>query len=165
MDNYIEAFKKRFIVYKGLGDKTLQQLDEKDLFYKPNENSNSIAIIVRHVSGNLKSRFTDFLTTDGEKPWRNRDLEFEDYTASKSEIMEIWEEGWETLLKTVNSLENDDLEKTITIRSESMKVCDALLRSLAHAASHIGQMMYIGKIVKDNDWKSLSIPKTKSPSS
>lgn len=162
MKEFLNAIKKQFESYKSLGDKAFEQLDEKDFFYKPNENSNSIAILVRHISGNLKSRYTDFLTTDGEKAWRNRDDEFEDYSGSKNQLIHLWEEGWTTLFDSMDQLKYEDLEKEITIRQQPIKVYDALIRSLAHAASHIGQIMYIGKIVKDERWKSLSIPKSKS---
>ncbi len=164
MEGFLDSIRKQFESYKSLGDKTFEQLDEKDFSYRPNENSNSIAMIVRHVSGNLKSRFTDFLTSDGEKPWRNRDEEFEDYTASKSQVIYIWTDGWNALFNTLDQLKTDDLEKEITIRQQPAKVYDALLRSLAHTASHVGQIMYIGKSIRDAGWKSLSIPKSKSHS-
>ncbi|MCC6635005.1 MAG: DUF1572 family protein [Chitinophagaceae bacterium] len=151
-----------FEYYKSLGDKTFNQLQEKDLFWQYNNNSNSIAIIVKHLWGNMLSRWTDFLTTDGEKEWRKRDEEFENDLKNKEELLHKWKEGWDCLFKALNSLTEKDLNNTVYIRNQGHTVTDAINRQLAHYASHIGQIMYIGKMIKDADWQSLSIPKGNS---
>ncbi len=150
---------KRFSYYKELGDKTFEQLEEKDFFFQPNEASNSIAIIIQHLYGNMLSRWTNFLTEDGEKDWRKRDAEFEPMECNKADLVSFWNDGWKCLLDTLQSLQPDDLEKTIYIRTEPLKVYDAILRQLAHYPYHVGQIVYIGRMVKDNEWKSLSVPK------
>lgn len=156
---YLDSIKKRFLTYKVLGDKTLERLDEQQLNWQPDEYSNSIYQIIKHVSGNMLSRWTDFLTSDGEKPWRNRDTEFEDGHASKTDITALWEKGWNCMLQTFDSLQPTDLEKTITIRSEPLIVIDAINRQLAHIPHHVGQIVYIGKMLLKDKWESLSIPK------
>ena len=119
----------------------------------------SIAIIIQHMAGNMLSRFNNFLTEDGEKAWRNRDTEFDDQQMSKDDLLKKWEEGWACYMDAVKSLTDDDLLKTITIRSEPLTVVDALIRQMGHYPSHVGQIVYIGRIIKDKDWKTLSIPK------
>jgi hypothetical protein len=153
---------KRFKSYKELGDKTFEQLEEKDFFYQPNSESNSIAIIVQHLYGNMLSRWTNLLTEDGEKTWRKRDAEFEVQDLSKEDVISFWNEGWKCLFSALESLTEDDLTKNINIRGESLPVYDAILRQLAHYPSHVGQITYIGKMLKGKDWKSLSIPKHQS---
>jgi hypothetical protein len=150
---------KRFKNYKDLGDKTLAQLEEKDFFFKPSPDSNSIAIIIQHLYGNMLSRWTNFLTEDGEKHWRKRDAEFYDSEASKRDILSFWKDGWECLFNALVSLQPEDVTKTIYIRTEPLVVYDAILRQLAHYASHVGQIITLGHMIKDKDWKSLSIPK------
>lgn len=150
---------KRFKYYKELGDKTFEQIEEQDFFYQPNEASNSIAIIIQHMYGNMLSRWTNFLTEDGEKEWRKRDAEFEPMQCGKEDLINFWNDGWKCLLDTLESLQPGDLEKTIYIRAEPLKVYDAILRQLAHYPYHVGQIVYLGRMVKDNDWQSLSIPK------
>lgn len=159
---YLRVVKERFTAIKELGDKTIIQLSEKDIQWSLNEASNSVAILVKHLSGNMISRWTDFLTTDGEKNYRNRDQEFEDAISSKQQLITVWEQGWNTLLDTLNELQDKDLVKSITIRGESHTVLEAIERQVAHYAYHIGQIVYIGKQVKADDWESLSIPKGKS---
>ena len=159
--NYIAATTKRLQYYKSLGDKTFEQLDEKDFHYRPNEESNSIAIIIQHMYGNMMSRFTNFLTEDGEKPWRKRDAEFEPMELTKQDLLDCWNTGWSTVLHTIGNLSEEDLEKEITIRSEKLFVYDAILRQLAHYPYHIGQIIYIAKMLKDTEWKNLSMPKPK----
>ncbi|GAA0544948.1 DUF1572 family protein [Chitinophaga japonensis] len=159
---YLESVRKRFRSYKAMGDKTLERLDEAQLHWQPDPGSNSVYQIVRHVSGNMQSRWTDFLTTDGEKPWRNRDTEFEESNAAKAEIIALWEKGWSCLLQTLDSLQEADLEKTVHIRTEPHAVIDAINRQLAHIPSHVGQIMYIAKMLLKDRWESLSIPKGKS---
>lgn len=149
---------KRFKYYKDLADKTFEQLSSKDLFYKPNAESNSIAIIVQHINGNMLSRFTNFLTEDGEKEWRKRDEEFAEVQMSSTDALELWEKGWACLFNALESLQPADLTKTIYIRTEPLLVYDAILRQLAHYPHHVGQILYIGKMIKGKDWKTLSIP-------
>lgn len=159
---YLKVVKKRFHSVKSLGDNTFMQLSEKELHWALNKTSNSIAVIVHHLSGNMVSRWTDFLTTDGEKPYRNRDREFEDRIVSKQELIATWEKGWEILFKTLDKLEEEDLLKSIYIRGERHTVIEAIERQMAHYAYHVGQIVYIGKQIKGEEWKSLSIPKGKS---
>src|SRR6476469_7872132 len=153
---------KRFEYYKSLGDKSFDQLSEKDFFFKPSAESNSIALIVQHMYGNMLSRWTNFLTEDGEKEWRNRDKEFEDSEATKADIISFWNEGWTCIFNALNSLSEDDLSKTIYIRNEPLIVYDAILRQLAHYPYHVGQILFIAKMIKDSEWKSLSITKGQS---
>lgn len=159
---FLASFIKRLLYYKELADKTIVQLTESDLHYQPNAASNSIAVIMQHMAGNMCSRFTNFLTEDGEKPWRNRDVEFENQQLPKEKLLLKWEEGWACVLTAVESLTESDLEKTITIRSEELTVTDALNRQLAHYPYHVGQIVYIGRMIKDDSWQSLSIPKGQS---
>jgi hypothetical protein len=145
--------------YKTLGDKTFEQLTEADFHFMPNAESNSIAIIIQHVAGNMLSRWADFLTTDGEKDWRNRDTEFEEQHLSKEKLIAFWEKGWQCYLDALQNLTEDDLLKTITIRSEGLLVVDAINRQLAHYPYHVGQIVYLGRLIKQQNWKNLSIPK------
>ena len=161
-ETFLSSYIKRSTYYKELGDKTFAQLSEADFHYQPNEASNSIAIIIQHLAGNMLSRFTNFLTEDGEKEWRNRDTEFEEQQLSKDALLKKWEEGWASYLSAVKNLTVDDLQKMITIRSEELSVVDALNRQLAHYPYHVGQIVYIGRMIKDNEWQSLSIPKGQS---
>ena len=157
-----DLFIKRFQYYKDLAEKTFDQVSEEQLFWKYNEESNSIASLVKHLSGNMQSRWTNFLTEDGEKSWRNRDSEFENDIKSKAEMMEIWTKGWQVLFQALNQIKEENWNDTIFIRGEKHSVLDAVLRQLAHYPYHIGQIIYIGKMVKDADWKTLSIAKNKS---
>ena len=159
---FLDSYLKRIIYYKELGDKTFEELNETDFHFQPDEESNSIAIIIQHVAGNMKSRFTNFLTEDGEKEWRMRDAEFEEMHLTKVQLLQLWNKGWDCFLDTVKSLNENDLLKTITIRSEQLHVIDALNRQMAHYPYHVGQIVYIGKMIKKEQWKSLSIPKGKS---
>ncbi len=155
---------KRFEYYKQLGDATFEQLTDQDFLYQPNEESNSIAIIIQHMYGNMLSRWTNFLTEDGEKEWRSRDAEFIVMECSKQDFISFWNEGWKCLLDTLKSLQEADLNKTIYIRTEPLIVYDAILRQLAHYPYHVGQIVYIGKIINNTKWKSLSISKGNSKS-
>ena len=161
-DEYLEVVQKRFQSVKELGDKTINQLAEEHIHWSLNEESNSIAVIVKHLNGNMISRWTDFLTADGEKPTRNRDQEFEDTLGSMQELRAAWENGWSVLFQALHGLNGADLLKNIFIRSESHTVMDAIERQLAHYAYHVGQIVYIGKQIKGEDWETLSIPKGKS---
>ncbi|WP_370224278.1 DUF1572 family protein [Cytobacillus sp.] len=160
--NYLIIVKKRFQAVKELADITIQRLSKEELNWACNEESNSTAVIIRHMSGNMVSRWTDFLTSDGEKPYRNRDEEFSTATASKDELILIWEKGWKVLFSALDSLKEQDLLKNITIRGESHMVVDAIERQMAHYSYHVGQIVYIGKLIKNGEWESLSIPKGKS---
>lgn len=153
---------RRLKYYKDLGDKTFEQLNDWDFEYQPNDDSNSIAIIIQHMAGNMKSRWTNFLTEDGEKEWRQRDKEFEKETYSKEQLLQLWEEGWACFFNALESLKKKDLKKTVTIRQESLTVVDAINRQLAHYPYHVGQILYIAKIIKSSNWKNLSIPKGES---
>lgn len=161
-DVYLDSAIKRLISYRELAEKTFAQLDEKDFYFQPNETSNSIAIIIQHIGGNMLSRWTNFLTEDGEKTWRDRDAEFETRQYSREQLLELWNQGWACMLQTLQSLTADDLLKTIYIRNEALSAIDAINRQLAHYPHHVGQIVYIGKIIKDDQWKTLSIPKNKS---
>ena len=155
---FLESYLKRAGYYKLLGEQTFAQLTDADLHYSPSEESNSIAVIVQHLVGNMLSRFTHFLTEDGEKEWRNRDAAFEEEQWNKEQLLEKWNEGWECYFTAVKTITEQDLIKTITIRSESLKVVDALNRQLAHYPYHIGQIVFLGRMIKGKEWNSLSIP-------
>jgi uncharacterized damage-inducible protein DinB len=159
MRELITSIEGEFRRYKKLGDETLAQLQDKELVESGPGGGNSIAVLVWHLSGNLKSRFTDFLTSDGEKPWRHRDDEFlARADVSRRELLEKWEEGWTTLFRSLDSLTDDDLFKTVIIRKEQFRAHEALNRLMAHASYHVGQMVYLGKAFRSSEWKCLSIP-------
>lgn len=163
MNNYLETCIKVFDQYKSLGEKAMAQLDENQLNWAPSSESNSIVLIVKHLYGNMLSRFTDFLTTDGEKEWRNRDNEFViEKNITRAELDWMWEDGWALFYRTLYSLTDDDLDKIVKIRGEDHTVLEALQRQTAHYSYHIGQIVYLAKACKDKDWSSLSIPKGKS---
>ena len=159
---YLESVKKQFLYYKKLGENAMEQLEPEQLFVTVNEDSNSIATIVKHLSGNMLSRWTDFLTTDGEKEWRNRDAEFENDIQTKDEILIIWNKGWDCLFFTLNNLQTNQLDTIIYIRNEGHSVVEAVNRQLAHYSYHVGQMVFYAKQIKKTAWKSLSIPKNNS---
>lgn len=159
---FLQSVIKRFNDYKSLGDKTFLQLKDEHLHRQPNEASNSIAVVIQHLHGNMLSRWTNFLTEDGEKPWRKRDEEFEVHDLSKRELLALWEQGWHIFLGALQSLTEDDLLKTITIRQQPLTVVDAINRQLAHYSYHVGQIVYLGRWMKDSEWQSLSIPKGES---
>jgi Protein of unknown function (DUF1572) len=150
---------RRLKYYKDLGDKTFEQLNDWDFHYQPNEESNSIAIIIQHMAGNMLSRWTDFLTEDGEKDWRQRDDEFTVHDYRKHQLLELWEKGWACVFTAMEGLKKKDLKKTILIRQEPLTVIDAIHRQLAHYPYHVGQIIYLAKIIKNHDWQNLSIPK------
>jgi hypothetical protein len=159
MSSFLTNSIKRFKEYKGLAEKAMDQLQDKDLLYNPSPESNSIAIIIQHMHGNMMSRWTNFLTEDGEKEWRKRDEEFKEHSHSREDLMNQWNEGWKILLDTLESLKEDDLEKNITIRSQPLSVTDAMLRQLAHYSYHVGQIVFLARWIKGENWQSLSIPK------
>ncbi|WP_372754556.1 DUF1572 family protein [Mariniflexile sp.] len=162
MESYLVSVIKQFEYYKGLGDKTLNQLTFDELQWQGSETSNSVSIIAKHIVGNMLSRWTNFLTEDGEKVWRNRDAEFEDTFTSKEELIASWENGWYCFFSTLKSLKTEDLERIIYIRNEGHTVTEAINRQLAHYPYHIGQMVFLGKLLKGDQWHSLSIPKGNS---
>jgi hypothetical protein len=164
MQTYLNGVIKRFEYYKTLGEKTFEQVSDDGLFWQYNEESNSIALIVQHLAGNMLSRWTDFLTSDGEKDSRNRDAEFEPVIKSHAELLEKWNAGWACMLDALKSITPDDLEKTIYIRSEAHSVVDAINRQLAHVPYHTGQIVFVGKMIAGEKWHSLSIPKGQSQS-
>jgi len=161
-NGYLNSVKKQFEYYKLLGEKTFAQVADEKLFWKYNEESNSIAAIVKHLWGNMLSRWTDFLTTDGEKEWRKRDAEFENDITTRKELIDKWNEGWNCFFNALNTLADDDLQKEIYIRNEGHTLLEAINRQLAHYPYHVGQIVFIGKMVADNNWASLSIPKGNS---
>ncbi|HNO30023.1 MAG TPA: DUF1572 domain-containing protein [Chitinophagales bacterium] len=161
-NDYISSVKNQFEYYKMLGEKTFTQVSDEQLFWKFNEESNSIATIVKHLSGNMLSRWTDFFTSDGEKEWRKRDEEFENDIQNREDMLKVWNEGWNCLYHVIDHLTADDLEKIIYIRNQGHSVVEAINRQLAHYPYHVGQIVFIGKMVMDEKWKSLSIPKGNS---
>lgn len=160
--NYIANVQKIFADYKSLGEKAMAQVEDQRLFWIFNNDSNSVAKIVQHLSGNMMSRFTNFYEEDGEKPWRNRDMEFETLCTTKKEVYDSWEKGWLCFLNVINNLKPEDLTKTIVIRSENHTVLEAINRQMAHYSYHIGQIVYLSKMLNETGWQSLSIPKNKS---
>ncbi len=155
----ISSIKYEYLRYKKLGEGAIIQTPEDGLNKVFGDENNSISVIAAHISGNLNSRFTDFLTTDGEKPWRKRDAEFEERNLTKSELLQLWDDGWLVLFTTLDELSDDDLDKTVTIREKELTVADALHRSLAHVSYHVGQIVYIARMIVGKEWKSLSIPR------
>ena len=150
---------RRLKYYKDLGDKTFSQLTDADFHVQPTSESNSIAVIIQHMAGNMLSRWTNFLTEDGEKDWRQRDDEFEVHNFSKEELLSTWEKGWSCFLNAIEPLTDEQLLQTIFIRQEALTVVDAINRQMAHYPYHIGQIVYIGRMIRNENWKNLSIPK------
>ncbi len=162
MKHFLDSTKNLFRMYKVLGERAMAQVEETELNWQANEDSNSIVSIVKHLWGNMLSRWTNFLTTDGEKPWRKRDAEFELEFLSREKMMLLWEEGWQCVFDTLDTLTDDDLDKTVYIRNEGHLVTDAINRQIAHYSYHIGQIVYVAKLRIKHDWNSLSIPRNKS---
>jgi hypothetical protein len=158
----IDSIRAEYLRYKALAEASIDQLDEGDLSTPGPNGGNSIAVISWHISGNLRSRFTEFLTEDGEKPWRKREEEFQDRTVSRSELLSKWNQGWAALLDTLSALSDDQLDRTVTIRGQPLSVHEALHRSLAHLSYHVGQIVYLAKSFRGKDWTYLSIPPGKS---
>ena len=161
-DIYLVSIKKQMLYYKTVAEKAIDQIETKQLFASVNEDTNSIAVIMKHMAGNMLSRWTDFLTSDGEKEWRNRDGEFENDFTTKEELLSFWNKGWDCFFTTINSLQSEDLIKIIYIRNQGQTVVDAINRQLAHYPYHIGQIVFYAKMLKKSSWESLSIPKNKS---
>ncbi|WP_432362638.1 DUF1572 family protein [Sporosarcina sp. UB5] len=161
-EEYLRITIEQFRHFKKRAEDGIQQLSEDELHWKPSGESNNIAIIIKHLSGNMHSRWVDFLTTDGEKPYRERDMEFIDGNESKEYLMQIWNDGWKLLFNTIESLKAEDLLKTVTLRHQPLSAFQAIQTEIAHISYHLGQILYIGKQIRDKDWIILSIPK-KSP--
>jgi hypothetical protein len=159
---YLNSINKQFLYYKTLGEKAMDQIEADQLFISVTDDSNSIATIVKHMWGNMLSRWTDFLTTDGEKPTRDRDAEFENDMTTKDELLQRWNEAWSCLFIALDSIEPDQLSQIIYIRNEGHTVIEAINRQLAHYPYHIGQIIYAAKLLKKSNWESLSIPKNSS---
>jgi len=160
--SYLSDSISLFRYYKNLGERAMAQLPDDQLFYASDEECNSVAIIVKHLAGNMRSRWTDFLTTDGEKPNRNRDTEFEDPPKDRQQLMQVWEEGWARLLGALESLDDSQLSQQVLIRGEGHSVMQAINRQLCHYAYHVGQIVMLGKQGRKGDWVSLSVPRGKS---
>lgn len=162
MNSYLTSAKKQFEYYRSLGEKTFNQLTDEQLFWQPNEESNNIAIIVKHMHGNMLSRWTDFLTSDGEKEWRNRDGEFILDFDDRATLLSLWQKGWDCLFSAIDPLKDDQLDQIIYIRNQGHTVVEAINRQLCHYAYHVGQIVFLGKLAQNNKWQSLSIPKGQS---
>ena len=160
---YIDEAFRSMRGHKRLADGAIAQLNDEQFFAAPDPESNSVAIIVKHLAGNMHSRFTDFLTSDGEKPDRNRDREFlADNNARREELLSSWEQNWQLVFETLNSLHPEDLERTVTIRGEPHSVLQAINRQVAHYAYHVGQIVFLAKHWKGAEWRTLSVPKGQS---
>jgi hypothetical protein len=164
MRELIDSIRGECERYKSLGEGAVSQVQDGDLSTPGPNGSNSLAVICWHISGNLRSRFTDFLTSDGEKPWRHREEEFDDRAVTRAEFLAKWEEGWSVLFTALDRLSDGNLQDTITIRGQAHKVHQALLRSVAHTSCHVGQMVYLAKALRGAQWTSLSIPRGQSES-
>ena len=162
MRDVISSIESEYRRYKLLAEASFHQLSEEQLAQPGNESVNSVATIAWHVSGNLKSRFTDFLASDGEKSWRDRDGEFQPRRATHVELLREWEEGWQVLFKNLAELNDGDLARSVTIRGSALSVAEAVHRSLAHVAYHVGQIVFIARALRGVDWEFLSIPPGKS---
>jgi uncharacterized damage-inducible protein DinB len=156
------SVRSEFLRYKLLAEQAIEQVRDDELSRQGEGEPGSITTICWHVGGNLRSRFTDFLTSDGEKPWRNRDAEFDARTATRAELLAQWQAGWDALLNALNELTDNMLDRDVTIRGQSLKVHEALHRSLAHTSYHVGQVVHIAKTFRGSEWKSLSIPRGQS---
>lgn len=161
MRELIESIEHEYRRYKTYAESTFDQLSDEQLAHVPAAEGNSVAIVVWHIAGNLKSRFTDFLTTDGEKPWRQRESEFEERHVTHDQLRQKWDEGWAALFATLGKLTDADHGKRVTIRGESLAVHEALHRSLAHTSSHVGQIILLGKTLRGAEWRTLTIPRSK----
>lgn len=158
-EDYLKSALFEFRRYKSLGDKTFSQLTEDDIHWKYNESDNSIALIVKHIVGNMLSRWTNFFTEDGEKIWRNREAEFEGLYPTKREMIDAWVKGWQCLFDALDSIDETNFDALIKIRNEEHTVIEAINRQLAHYANHVGQIVLLGKMIKGDQWISLSITK------
>lgn len=162
MESYLPSIIKQFEYYKSLGNKTFEQLTFNELQHEFAADANPISVIVKHMVGNMLSRWTNFLTEDGEKEWRYRDTEFENTYTSKKELITEWNKGWNCLFNAIKALNETNLEHIIYIRNQGHTVTEAINRQLAHYAYHVGQIVFLGKLIKGENWQSLSIPKSAS---
>lgn len=160
-EHYLHVVVKKFHELKKSAERTFEQLDSDDWNWFYNADSNSIAVIIKHMSGNMISRWSDFLTSDGEKPSRHRDEEFENEFMSEEMLLDVWNRGWEVFLNTLRSLKPKDLLSTVFIREEPHSVLEAIERQMSHYSYHVGQIVYVAKLRKSDDWKSLTIPRKK----
>ena len=161
--HYLEEARRQMRGHKRMGENAMSQLRDEDLLVTIDPESNSVAILVKHLAGNMRSRFTDFLTSDGEKPDRFRDREFEvTATMTRADVMKWWEEGWSTVLATLDGLRPEDVMRTVTVRGEPHTVMQAINRQIAHYAQHTGQIVFLAKHLRSSEWKTLSIPRGKS---
>ncbi len=161
--HYLEEARKQFRGHKRMGEAAMAQLRDEDFFVTLDPESNSVAILVKHLAGNMRSRFTNFLTTDGEKPDRFRDREFETADLkTRADVMRVWEDGWAVVLGTIESLKPEDVMKTVTVRGEPHTVMQAINRQIAHYAQHTGQIVFLAKHLRSSEWKTLSVPRGKS---
>jgi Protein of unknown function (DUF1572) len=161
-DSYLRDAITIFRYYKSLGENAIAQCPDQGLVTQIDPESNSIGIIVKHLAGNMRSRWTEFLTSDGEKPNRNRDAEFEDPPKNRTEILDLWDGGWKCVFTTLEALSDADLTKTVTVRGEEHSVMQAIHRQIAHYSGHVGQIIFLAKHFAGSNWKSLTIPKSKS---
>jgi len=161
--HYLDEVRRQMRGHKRMGEGAMSQLSDADFFVTLDPKSNSVAILVKHLAGNMRSRFTDFLTSDGEKPDRFRDTEFEITAATtRTEVMKLWEEGWERVFAAIDSLKPEDVMRTVTIRGEAHTVLQAINRQIAHYAAHVGQIVFLAKHLRSSEWKTLTIPRGKS---
>ena len=162
--DFLRSARARLASLKTLGEQALARLDDADMAKSLDPESNSVAVLVQHIAGNMRSRWTDFLTTDGEKPDRRRDTEFEPGLTTKPQLMQRWESGWACLFGALDALKPDDLTRTVLIRGESLTVVDAINRQLVHYGQHVGQIVYLAKHFKWQTWESLTVPRRRPPS-
>lgn len=162
VSNFLDSHKKQFLYYKQLGEKTFDQLSNEELLWQYNPESNSIAIIVKHLWGNMRSRWTDFLTTDGEKDFRDRESEFDADIKTREDLLSKWNEGWRTLFGALDNVNEANFNDLVYIRNQGHTITEAVNRQLAHYSYHIGQIVFIGRMIKGSEWKSLSIPRGES---
>lgn len=162
LENYLAETIETFRSYKKLAERALEQVSDDEFFRLMDAESNSIAVIAKHIGGNLRSRFSNFLTSDGEKPDRDRDSEFVTDADTRASVIQVWETGWQTLFDALKSLKTGDLAKIVKIRGEDFTVTKALSRALAHIASHIGQIAFVAKHLRSSEWKTLSVPRGKT---
>lgn len=162
IDEYLTTTRQQYEYYKVMAEKTFDQVQDSGLFWQYNDDSNSIAILANHLSGNMISRWTDFMTTDGEKKWRKRDQEFEPVIKTRKDMLDLWEKGWSCLFDAFDQIDETNFHTTIYIRNEKHSIIKAMTRQLTHCAYHVGQIVYIAKMNSSEDWKSLTIPKGKT---
>jgi len=161
-DPWLDAAVRRFVQTKAMTERAIAQLSDEEFTRRPSPGFNSVAIIIRHLAGNMISRFTDFLTTDGDKPDRDRDGEFQDWPGTRGELMKRWEKGWSLLFDTLETLTSEDLAKTVYIRTKPHTVPEAIIRSLDHTGYHLGQILYLSRLLCSKEWKYLTVAPGKS---